>query len=366
MKNILFFLIFSFSNSAFPQNLSERQRGTFTENHAKGDARAKNGQFVRVVFYNLENLYDPYDDTTTLDDEFTSKGAKRWTYSKFIVKLEHLSKTFLAIGGWDPPAMIGVCEIENRYVLNKLIYDTPLKKFKYRFVHYNSTDVRGIDVAFLYRPDRFRLLFSRNISIRFPSDSILRTRDILYIKGILFQKDTLNIFINHWPSRRGGFTESVPKRLLVAKTLRSCLDSLQQKHPAASILIMGDFNDDPDQPSIRDVLGARAFTLLTKVDSLVNLMLPKMNHPGTGTHKFQGKWAILDQFIVSGALLLNHKGLHTSMESANIFSQGFLLEEDERALGVKPSRTYSGPRYLGGFSDHLPVYLDLWDAREQK
>ena len=366
MKNIylLIFLLFSISSSS--QNLPERQRGPLSENRAKSESSARSGQFVRIVFYNLENLYDPYDDTTKLDDEFTSKGNKRWTYSKFIVKLDHLSKTFLAIGGWEPPTMIGVCEIENRYVLNKLIYDTPLKKFKYRFVHYESADVRGIDVAFLYRPDRFRLLFSRNITIRFPSDSILRTRDILYIKGILFQKDTLNIFINHWPSRRGGFTESIPKRMLVAKTLRSCIDTLQDHHHSPSIIIMGDFNDDPDQPSIRDILKANAFSPTTGNDSIVNLMLPMMDHPDAGTHKFQGKWAILDQFMVSGALLLNRTGLRTSEKSAGIFTAGFLSEQDDRFLGIKPSRTYSGPRYTGGFSDHFPVYLDLWNEKKEK
>ncbi len=343
------------------QKVTERQYGGIFENHAKIDTVLKKSQIVRIVFYNLENLYDPYDDTTKLDDEFTSKGIKRWTFSKFLLKLDHLAKTFIAIGGWEPPAMIGICEVENRYVLNKMIYETPLKKYKYRFIHYESADSRGIDVAFLYRPELFRVVFSRNINIHFPSDSLMHTRDILYVKGVVFNTDTVHIFVNHWPSRRGGFTESVPKRRLVAQTLRSALDSLQQNRVDPYIIIMGDFNDEPDQPAICEVLKAETYSAQTTPASLVNLMLPKMNNVNEGTHKFQGKWAILDQFMVSGNFLLKEKGLQTSPGSVHIFHSAFLMEEDERFLGGKPFRTYSGPRYTGGFSDHLPVYLDIWN-----
>jgi len=343
------------------QKLTKGQDAGISENHAKVDTALKKSQFVRIVFYNLENLYDPYDDTTKLDDEFTSKGMKRWTFSKFLVKLDHLAKTFMAIGGWEPPAVIGMCEVENRYVLNKMIYETPLKKYKYKFIHYESADDRGIDVALLYRPGIFSVVFSRKISIHFPSDSLMHTRDILYVKGVLFTTDTVHIFVNHWPSRRGGFTESVPKRRLVAQTLRSALDSLQQNRDP-QIIIMGDFNDEPDQPAISEVLGAGAYSSRTKHSSLVNLMLPKMNNVNEGTHKFQGKWAILDQFMVSGNLLLKTQGLQTSPESVHIFHAAFLMEEDERFMGGKPVRTYSGPRYTGGFSDHLPVYMDVWSG----
>ncbi len=342
------------------QKASERQDVSHSENYANVDSALKKSQFVRIAFYNLENLYDPYDDTTKLDDEFTSKGMKRWTFSKFLVKLNHLAKTFMAIGGWEPPAMLGMCEVENRYVLNKLIYETPLMKYKYKIIHYESDDSRGIDVAFLYRPALFSVVFSRKISIQFPFDSLMRTRDILYVKGVLFTKDTVHIFVNHWPSRRGGFTESVPKRKLVAQTLRSALDSLEQNHLDPQIIIMGDFNDEPDQPAIGEVLKAEAFTTQTKSSSLINLMLPKMNKVNEGTHKFQGKWAILDQFMVSGNFLLKEKGLQTSPGSVHIFQASFLMEEDERFLGGKPARTYSGPRYTGGFSDHLPIYMDVW------
>jgi hypothetical protein len=346
------------------QKVTERQYGGISENYAKVDTTLKKSQIVRLVFYNLENLYDTYDDTTRLDDEFTSKGIKRWTFSRFLVKLDHLAKIFIAIGGWEPPAMIGICEVENRYVLNKMIYETPLKKYKYRFIHYESADARGIDVAFLYRPELFKVVFSRNISIHFPSDSLMRTRDILYIKGVVFNTDTVHIFVNHWPSRIGGFTKSVPKRRLVAQTLRSALDSLQQNRVNPNIIIMGDFNDEPDQPAICEVLKAEAYSAQIQPASIVNLMLPLMNNVNEGTHKFQGKWAILDQFMVSGNILMKGNDLQTSSGSVHIFHASFMMEEDERFLGGKPFRTYSGPRYMGGFSDHLPVYLDVWNSSQ--
>jgi len=276
--------------------------------------------------------------------------------------LNHVAKTFLAIGEWAPPAIIGICELENRYVLNKLIYETPLKRYKYKFIHFESPDLRGIDVALLYRPEVFRVVSSKNIRIRFPFDTTLHTRDILYIKGILFAFDTVSIFVNHWPSRRGGLAESTPRRAVAAKTLRSFLDSLQHTDPSGNIIIMGDFNDEPDQPSIYDVLRAREFSSGTAPESLVNLMLPKMRSRSGGTHKYQGKWAILDQFMVSGNLLMRPEGLKTSLTSARIFEGGFLSEDDERFLGTKPFRTYTGPRYTGGFSDHLPIYLDVWEG----
>jgi hypothetical protein len=343
----------------FSQNPTERQAAGITENYAKFDSATKKRQIVRMVFYNLENLYDPHEDSSKLEKEFTGKGIKKWTYNRFFLKLNHLAKTFIAIGGWEPPAVIGICEVENRYVMTKIIYQTPLKNFKYKFVHYDSPDTRGIDVALIYRPSVFTLLFSRKISIFLPSDSLMHTRDILYVKGILFSKDTVHIFINHWPSRLGGFTESVPKRGIVAQTLRSTLDSLQKNQTDPYIIIMGDFNDEPDQPTISKLLKAGNYSGQTTSNSLVNLMLPLIKK-NDGTYKYQGKWGIIDQFLVSGNLLIKEKGLHTSPGSIHIFHAPFLLEDDEHFLGKKPLRTYSGPKYIGGFSDHLPIYLDVW------
>ncbi|MEI6457129.1 MAG: endonuclease [bacterium] len=318
----------------------------------------KKSQNVRVVFWNVENLYDPYDDTTTLDDEFTSAGAKHWSYSKFRRKLNLLAKTLITVGGWEPPAIVGMCEVENRYVLNKLIYETPLSSWKYRILHHESPDARGIDVAMIYRPDEFRIIMSKTVTIRFPFDTTAQTREILMVKGTIFDTDTLHIFVNHWPSRRGGYNESQPRRDCVAKILRKLADSVLMASPEANILMMGDFNDEPDKASIFTILGATGDTTSLLPGSLINLMFPKLNKEGT--IKYQGNWSILDQFIISKSMYRGTNGLHSDFQDSRIIKLDFLFSDDQRYFGSKPNRTYVGPRYNGGFSDHLPIGLNIW------
>jgi hypothetical protein len=345
--------------------VTERQLPESSENHAKIDAIKNHSHSVRIVFYNLENLLDPHHDTTASTNVNPVNELKRWSYSRFFVKLNNIAKTLIAIGGWEPPAVIGICEVDDRYVLNKMIFETPLMKYKYKFIHYESADIRGIDVALLYRPLLFNILFSRKISIYLTPDSIMHTRDILYVKGVLFKTDTVHFFVNHWPSRLGGFTESISKRTIVARTLRSAIDTLQQKQKNPHIIIMGDFNDEPDQPAINVELKAKEYSDQTSSESLVDLMLPLMHKMNYGTYKYQGKWTIIDQFIVSGNILLSGTGLQTSPQSVYIYRSANLIQEDEHYFGGKPFRTYSGPKYLGGFSDHLPIYLDVWSGRRK-
>jgi hypothetical protein len=335
------------------QDMSQGQLGSSSEKHAKVNLTRLSGQNVRVIFYNTENLYDPHEDSTKHDDEFTPAGAKRWTYSRLSMKLTHLAKTIMAIGEGDLPALIGLSEVENRYVLNRLIYDSPLKRFHYRIIHYDSPDLRGVDVALLYRPDRFMPLTLKPLRIRFPFDTLARTRDILMVSGILFHSDTVNIFVNHWPSKLGGSLESEKRRCYVAGRLRRAVDSVFSTTQNANILIMGDFNDEPDDSSVRVIL-CRGGS-----EALINLMTDKQ-HKNYGTHKFQGSWSVIDQFIVSASLVKGDHGIHLQTGGAMIFNAGFLLENEHSFLGQKPLRTYSGPNYLGGFSDHLPIYLDLW------
>ena len=153
------------------------------------------------MFYNTENLFDPVDDSLTADEEYTPTGMRGWTFTKFMLKIRNISKVVLAVGGWDPPDIIGFCEVENRWVLKELTTQTPLKNFGYTIVHYESPDPRGIDVALIYRPDKFKVLNAEPIHIRFPFDTASRTRDILFVKGTVSGGDTLNIFVNHWPSK---------------------------------------------------------------------------------------------------------------------------------------------------------------------
>jgi len=326
------------------------------QNYTSLDSVQIRSQNVRVLFWNVENLYDPFDDTTKIDEEFTGNGVKRWNYSKFRVKLNRLSKTILAAGAWEPPDLVGLCEIENLYVLKKLVYETPLKSFNYGIIHHDSPDLRGVDVALLYRKARFTVLGSRSLRIRFPFDTLSQTREILAVKGLLLGKDTLHVFVNHWPSRRGGEEVSRPRRNWVAGILRSQTDSILSRDSVASILIMGDFNDEPFDESLRQTLGAGDPENPGK-SKLVNLMLPLAGKDGT--HKFQGHWGLLDQFVVSARMVSGKGRIKTSAGRVKIFRPDFLLENDYRYFGDKPMRTYSGPRYLGGFSDHLPVLLTL-------
>ena len=204
----------------------------------------------RIVFYNVENLFDVYNDSLTNDDEFTPEGERNWNNYKFYKKLNNLSKVIISIGEWNPPSVIGFCEIENRFVLNKLIYETPLKSIDYKIIHAESPDRRGIDVAFLYRESRFVPLFYSPIPINFPDDTLSKTRDILYVKGVLAEADTVHFFVNHWPSRYGGYEDSKPRRIFVASVLRSKVDSILSVNRDPNIIIMGDFNDEPWDESI--------------------------------------------------------------------------------------------------------------------
>ncbi|MDP1622295.1 MAG: endonuclease [Bacteroidales bacterium] len=329
------------------------------ENRANLDSVKIKSQIVTIVFWNVENLYDPYDDTTKMDDEFTSTGAKHWNWSKFRAKLNHVAKTLMAIGEWTPPAVVGLCEVENRYVLNKLIYETPLKPWKYKFIHYESPDLRGVDVAMLYRTDLFTVIASRSTVIRFPFDTLVQTREILYVKGILFNQDTLSLFINHWPSRRGGYLGSQPRRNYVASVLRKLIDSVQMHEPAANILVMGDFNDEPEDESLKKVLNAHSESVTGHDTLLYNLMGIRNKIRKEGTLKYRDQWSTFDQFVVSGALMNGSSGLKTGVKNVKIFRGSFLLEEDNTYFGEKLNRTYSGPKYHGGFSDHLPIRVDI-------
>jgi len=314
-------------------------------------------QSVRVVFWNVENLYDTYDDTTKLDNEFTPGGIMRWTYKRFRLKLDHVAKTLLAAGQWDAPGIIGLCEVENRYVMNKLIYDSPLKSFGYRMIHHESPDLRGIDVALLYRTSVFRVINSRPFSISFPFDTSARTREILLVKGQVLGRDTLNLLINHWPSRRGGYAASQPRRDFVATVLRKIIDSLLSANKHTGILVMGDFNDEPTSASIINILHAVPPDSLKCGPCLVNLMYPFCGKQGS--HRYKGIWSLLDQFMISGNMFGTPRHLKYLPGSVKIFREGFLLKEDKKYFGSKPFRTYNGFRYEGGFSDHLPICFDL-------
>lgn len=322
---------------------------------------------MRLMFYNTENLFDTFDDTLKIDESFLPTGDHYWTPRKYYKKINNISKVITAIGQWELPEIIGLCEIENRRVLEDLTKKTALKKIKYRIIHKESPDRRGIDVGLLYRPDKFFPITYKAIRVKFPFDANKPTRDILYVKGTNIYKDTLHIFINHWPSRWGGQTETDRKRQFAASVLRGKVDSIFSAEKNPYIIIMGDLNDYPTNNSVVKVLKAK--TGFTKNDNfspkkLYNLAWYLQEVKNQGSHKHKGEWGVLDQIIVSGSLLNKNNKLYTSPDNAHIFNAPFLLEQDNNYTGQKPFRTYIGFKFHDGYSDHLPVYIDLFEKKK--
>ena len=344
MKRLSIFLFLGF---AFLTGLIHAQKMPY--HYVSFNPESRNESGVRVVFYNVENLFDFKKDTLAKDDEFLPEGLYAWTPGKFFNKLQSISKVILSTGGWEPPEIIGLAEVENQSVMNLLATRFPLAPFGYKVVHFESPDVRGIDVALLFRPDKFSLVYSAPLTVILAEEPLFVTRDILYIKGVVLNKDTLHLFVNHWPSKLGGEKISAPHRRAAAQRLKRATDSLLTLNPAARILVMGDLNDGPSSPVVQSLIEKRGLSL--------NLMATPLQKRDKGSYKFQGKWSTIDQFIVSSALIQNN-GLHVK-DGACIFAASFLLVPDESFGGEKPFRSFLGPRYNGGYSDHLPVYVDL-------
>jgi len=312
-----------------------------------------------IAFYNLENLCDTIDDPTTNDEEFLPTSSRAWNSDKYQRKLQNLSTVISQIGsdeGLTPPAVIGLVELENKAVLSDLIAQPALKKYNYGIVHYNSPDKRGMDVALLYRSDYMKVTNTQSYPVVIYNDkdnSRIFTRDILVVTGKL-KGQTISVIVNHWPSRRGN-DDSNALRTSVAMRCRSLVDSLTRTDATANVIVMGDLNDDPTNESIVQNLKAVDKDSL-KPGYLFNAMAP-LFAAGQGTLKYNDKWNLFDQIIISQSLLSGqHKGY--SYQSAHIFSRPDLFQQDGDYKGY-PNRTYGGKKYLGGYSDHLPVYMIL-------
>ncbi|MCD4679343.1 MAG: hypothetical protein K8S00_03035 [Bacteroidales bacterium] len=312
---------------------------------------------IKIVFYNVENLFDTIDDPAKDDKEFLPDSKVYWNTERYNNKLENLSKVLTSIDPNNFPAIIGLSEIENKSVLEDLIKKTDLEKGKYKIIHHESPDERGIDVGLIYRKKKFIPIEQQFISVQFPTDLDDKTREILYVKGSI-KKDTLHCFVNHWPSRWGGQEKSEPKRMYVAKVLKSKVDSILSKNLMANIVIIGDFNDEPDNKSIKRLLKAKKVDKTIYPGMLYNLMYQGYEE-GKGSYYYwrDKKWNMLDQIIVSGSLLTNEKGLTVPELRGCIFKPEWILYENEDGI-KQPART-KGKTYYGGYSDHLPVYFNL-------
>lgn len=369
---------------------------------------------LRIVSYNVENLFDHCHDTLKQDFEFTPEGDRHWTYRRYQAKVERIAQVLVSIGGWQDtilfgadvpsvPALVGLCEVENDRCLRSLCWQ--LRRYHYRYIHYESPDARGIDVALLYDSTHIRILHSEPLHIDLPSDA---TRDILYAQGVVLapdtspSADTLHLFVCHLPSQLGGAAATAWKRQAAKRVLQSHIDSLLTDRPQARIVVMGDMNAEPlndimgmtnlmcshrlspprpkkfpipptrnthlHQDNVETTSGANqaddsmassrnldcstSAVDIHKIE-IVSSYSPKQTSPYYifGTHKYDGIWSYLDQFYISCSL----KGC----VSVSVFAPDWLLEPDTKYLGVKPKRTFIGYRYQDAYSDHLPIVLQI-------
>lgn len=281
---------------------------------------------MRVVSYNVENLFHPAHDSLKDDLEWTPDGQRRWTYTRYYRKVENITRVLTNIGEWDGVDLVGLQEVENTLCIKRLCHT--LRQGEYGFVHYESPDARGIDVALIYKKSRIDTIRTRAISVDLDGQ---KTRDILYVCARVDKKDTLHCFVCHLPSQRGGTAETEWKRTQAKQVLQKAIDSLFTTDKTAKIIVMGDMNSKPND----DMSGLR------------NRMLSMDG----GTHKHQGRWSCLDQFYTSPSI--------DSLSSIHIYNAEWLQETDEKYMGMKPKRTYNGFAYQDGFSDHLPIVLNI-------
>lgn len=282
---------------------------------------------LTIISYNVENLFDCQHDTLKNDSSFLPDGMHHWTYYRYQTKLDRIAQVIVNISGWESAEMVGLCEVENERCLRDLCYR--LKRFHYKFVHYESADERGIDVALLYDSTKVKILDSKPLRVDLQGDV---TRDILYVEALVGNQDTLHAMVCHLPSKLGGAAATESKRNAAKQVIQQQVDSILRMQSEAKIVVMGDMNSE-----VKDDL-----------QGMSNMMIG-CEKEGKGTHKYKGIWSCLDQFYLSTTLKNN--------TNVMIFSPEWLLEEDTKYLDYQPKRTYVGYRYHDGYSDHLPVVL---------
>lgn len=314
----------------------------------------------RVMFWNVENLFDIQHDTLKNDYEFLPQSIRHWNYTKYKKKINNIARVIAAVGQNAPPSLVGLCEVENEYTLETLTRFSPLKEMGYRYIITQSPDERGIDIALMYQRDQFKLLSHRDIVIPLNKHLHKPTRNILHASGLLHTRDTLDIFVVHTPSRSGGQKESEAARIYVTTILKTQIDSIinQRFHP--QIIVMGDFNDNPNNASIKKSLGVHPISLSIDPQKLYHLFMNQTRKSNNrGSYKYKAHWYLFDQMMVSGNLLNTSNRFFTEATQAKLANFDFLLTEDLKYGGKQPYRTYHGMKYQGGFSDHLPIYTDF-------
>ncbi len=304
-----------------------------------------------IAFYNLENFFNTVDDPNTFDEDFTPSGKYAWSKTRFRKKTYKLATVIANIAKDETqkvPVLLGVAEVENRFVLEELTKSKPIQDVNYQIIHYDSPDERGIDVAVLYDPKYFEVAHSEAIPIKIEDEKgeIDATRDGLYVRGLL-NNEEVHVFVCHWPSRRGDSESTNYKRVQAAKQMTSFIENNEAISENSKIIIMGDFNDGPANESIEKYLVTNRF--YNPFESLKDIARGSLN--------YNEEWILFDQIIISHNFLRTEKNKN-SFKEANIFDKHFLKEFEGKHEG-NPFRTYKGKRYLGGYSDHFPVYILL-------
>jgi len=325
------------------------------------NAQNEQKKFVSVIigFYNLENLFDTINQPDVKDGEFTPEGVKHWDSEKYWTKQEHMAKVISEMGtdvNPDGVAILGISEIENRSVIEDLIKEPTLKNRRYKIIHYDSWDRRGVDVGMIYNPKYFRPYKTSSHRLYIEQLKDFRTRDQLLVDGVLVGGDTIHIIVNHWPSRYGGEKRSRWLRNAAADLSKKIADSILAENPDARILMMGDLNDDPVNESVSVHFGAKGKINKVKDGEFFNPMYD-FYKKGLGSLAYHDSWNMFDQIIVSKSLLGKDYS-HYKFYKATIFRKPYMFNKEGRYKGY-PFRTFVGNTWQGGYSDHLPVYIIL-------
>lgn len=317
-------------------------------------------QPLKIMTYNVENLFDTRHDTLKNDMEFLPNSERHWTNKRYYDKIQDIMQVIVGVGGWNNPVLVGLCEIENKNVLDAMVKHTPYNQLGYDYVHFEGPDKRGIDVALLYQKDLFMPLLSYPIPVTLPNDK--QGRDLLYVSGQFYDGTIVHIFQIHFPSRREGALFSEPNRIAAAQVLLENIDSIRQIDPKAGIIVMGDFNDTPIDYVPSRLLNALPYNITSNYENnqLYNLTWDGRMYKDfdEGTYFHKGAWDMLDQIIVSGSLL---NGTYTTKlnNRANIYKPKWISEYNKKQHKNVPFRTYVGPFYHGGVSDHFPISVDI-------
>ncbi len=321
------------------------------------NASAQIAKKLCISFYNQENLFDTIDNPNKNDEEFLPLGKYKWNHEKYTNKIHNMAKVIHALNEDKGPDFLGICEVESDIALHDLAMQLNSVGLNYKYLWFEGPDERGIDNALIYKPENVKAAKGFLFTIDPNGLRGDQTRGILMCDFILTNIARMVVFINHFPSRREGEKESEFKRLFVAKTLKHISDSVEKSDPKCKIIIMGDFNDYPNNLSISEILGAKKDVSMIKGKGLYNPMYMLMEQ-GLGSYKYKSEWNFLDQIILNQSLINDKSNLTYQTNSTGVFKQDWMLETEEKYKG-NPKRTFGGMKYINGYSDHLPVYLYL-------